>query len=125
MFRRPQRSTRTYTLFPDTTPFRSFLPYTCLSFQWLLAKHAMRVFGRRRERLSGVCDFRRVAPRGIPKHPPCLAADPGKGFAREGILRGKTCSTPFRPCVPGEGSGCQQLLIGGSGRSEENTSELK
>src|SRR3546814_2952878 len=64
---------------------------------------------------SDLCDFRRVAPRGIPKHPPCLAADPGKGFAREGLLRGKTCSTPFRPCVPGEGSGCQQLLIGGSG----------
>ena len=90
-------------------------PCTCLSFQWLLAKHAMRVFGRRRERLSGVCDLRRVASGGIPKRPPRLAADAGKGFAREGLLRGKTCSVPFRPCVPGEGSGRQQFLIGGSG----------
>src|SRR3546814_9561580 len=72
MIRRPPRSTRTDTRFPYTTLFRS------------------------------VCDFRRVAPRGIPKHPPCLAADPGKGFAREGLLRGKTCS-----------------------RSEEHTSELQ
>src|SRR3546814_20337202 len=60
-------------------------PCTCLSFQWLLAKHAMRVFGRRRERLSGVCHFSRVAPPGIPKHPPYPAPDPGKGSARAEI----------------------------------------
>src|SRR3546814_2021295 len=56
MIRRPPRSTRTDTLFPDTTLFRS--PYAGLHPQWLSAcRHGARAgrvcgAGRHRRRLS-------------------------------------------------------------------------
>ena len=62
------------------------------AFQWLLAKHAIRVFGRRRKRLSGVCDFRRVA---------CAESQSARHARRrprgspvKAFLRGKTCTAP-------------------------------
>ena len=50
-----------------------------------------------------------------PKAPAMSRRRRRQGVPREGLLRGKTCGAPFRPCVPGEGSGCQQFLIGGFG----------
>src|SRR3546814_2106337 len=124
MIRRPPRSTRTDTLFPYTTLFRS-----------VREAHPRRASSRtsRLHRWSASCLQSRDW-RGTPRHPrararsvrECRVRNPSGGCARAALqYRSGPSRHPFYLNLTLPGAIPQQITRRGSHRSEEHTSELQ
>src|SRR3546814_2408079 len=105
MIRRPPRSTRTDTLFPYTTLFRSAPWHVCHFPRLLLVTCPSQ--GQRSHKA-------RYAPL------PCRAGRPSRSTSTTARWR-STTTPPSRYCAGG--AGAQKLAL--CGRSEEHTSELQ
>src|SRR3546814_4231703 len=122
MIRRPPRSTRTATLLPNTTLFRSLLRFPALVQQRGIKFHDPRIERLQpigavdQQQRAGIVAFRRPGARQFAQDHDVAAADPPP-HALEMLDRLVPMIEVHRK-VPGE-------PVGGDARSEEHTSELQ